>query len=31
MASIEGGAEWAYCFAHDAVEDPWAARTTALQ
>ena len=26
MASLEPGAEWAYCFAHDAVEDPWSAR-----
>ena len=27
IVSLENGAEWAYCFAHDAVEDPWAART----
>ena len=26
MASIEDGAEWAYCYAHEAVENPWSAR-----
>ncbi len=31
VASLEEGAEWAYCFAHDAVEDPWAARTRELR
>ncbi len=26
IATIEPGGTWAYCFAHDAVEDPWTAR-----
>ncbi len=26
MMSLEPDAGWAYCFAHDAVEDPWSAR-----
>lgn len=25
IATVEPGASWAYCFAHDAVEDPWSA------
>jgi len=31
MASIEDGAEWAYCYAHEAVENPWSAREHAAE